>query len=265
MLPLAVAVWSRVRRLAIRVGRRGASLLFVGGLSLIIALSLLRVPPELRSQPAYQVLANIMPLPWWGVLWALACVLCLVQAFMRSDRMAFALASWLMFAYGIAYGIGSVTGDNPRGWVGAGVWVAFGCWITLISTWQETIALRHHPATQTNPLKPDDVVITADAFGNIRSWGKAATDMFGWAPGEIIGRPLILIMPERYRASHETALARVRHAGETRLLGQVVYVTGLHRDGTEFPLEVTLSVQETPGAGLTYSGVLRHCVPPEGE
>lgn len=263
MRAAVASAWSRLKRFGVHIGRRGASLLFVGGLSLIIAASLLIAPPEVRSQPAYQALGAIMPLSWWGVVWLISGILSWVQAFMRSDRIAFALAAWLMFAYGLAYAVGSITGNNPRGWVGAGVWIAFGCWISLISTWQETIHLRHHSALRSHPLRPGDVIVTCDRFGNVRSWGQAAVDMFGYQPEEIIGRPLILIMPERYRPAHESALVRVRHTGESRLLGQVVYVNGLHKDGTEIPLEVTLSVIDGP-AGLAYSGVMRRSEAEDG-
>lgn len=128
----------RARRLGRRIGRRGASLLFVGLLAEMVALSLLHTPPDVRAQPGYRVLAGILPLPVWGVAWAICGALCLWQAFAKSDRVAFAVASALMVAYGIAYLIGALTGANPRGWVGASLFFAFGAWLSLISTWPET-------------------------------------------------------------------------------------------------------------------------------
>ena len=52
---------------------------------------------------------------------------------------------------------------------------------------------------------------------------------------------LTRIMPERYRADHERALARVRTTGDLRLKGTVVTMHGLHKDGREFPIEMSLS------------------------
>ncbi|MFF4777510.1 hypothetical protein ACFY05_32105 [Microtetraspora fusca] len=125
------------RRLWRRVGRRGVSLLFVGALGLLISASLAFAPPYVQAQPGYQVLVDILPVQVWVTAWTAAGVLSLVQAFAKSDRLAYALTSGLMIAYGIAHVVGVFTGANPRGWVAASIWAAFGGWIALIATWPE--------------------------------------------------------------------------------------------------------------------------------
>jgi hypothetical protein len=132
-----VVIAEYLRRLAIRIGRRGASLLFVGLVALVLGLSIAAPPEEVRDSPGYMMLASVLPLGVWAAAWGVTGVTCLFQAFMRSDRVAFALATALMTAWGIVYGVGAVIGTVPRGWVAAAVWLGFGGWLTLISTWPE--------------------------------------------------------------------------------------------------------------------------------
>lgn len=114
------------------------SLLFLGGLAFVLALSLTFPPPAHTAQAAYLALETLAPLPVWAAAWAACWVFCWVQAFMIQDRLAFAAASAMWWLYGIAYLVGTVTGANPRGWVGGLIWLAFGGWVNLIATWDET-------------------------------------------------------------------------------------------------------------------------------
>ncbi|HEX4812078.1 MAG TPA: hypothetical protein VFV66_04940, partial [Nonomuraea sp.] len=122
-----------VARVSRRVGRRGASLAFVGLLSLVVAASLAFPPPGPRNLP------GLVPPVVWAGAWCVVGVLCLTQAFVRSDRVAFAAATALLLLYGLIHLVSFVTGDNPRGWVAGGVWLAFGGWIALIATWPEAV------------------------------------------------------------------------------------------------------------------------------
>lgn len=127
-----------VRAVVRRVGRRGASLLFVGMLAFVLAASLVWLSSaQAASTPAYLVLSEFAPLRVWAAAWAVSGALCWVQAFMRSDRLAFAVATAMWWTFGLAYLVGVVTGVNPRGWVGGGIWLAFGGWLNLIATWPE--------------------------------------------------------------------------------------------------------------------------------
>ncbi len=126
------------KRGAAQIGRRGASLLFLGLLAFVLAASLLFAPPELKNSPNYQMLIRIAPLEVWAGSWTASGILCWIQAFARQDRIAFAFATAMWWTYGIATFIGVITGINPRGWVGGLIWMAFGGWINLIATWPET-------------------------------------------------------------------------------------------------------------------------------
>ena len=101
-----------------------------------------------------------------------------------------------------------------------------------------------------------DAIVSADGEGLLRSWNRGAERMFGWRAEEVVGRPLALIMPERFRALHSEGLARVRRTGHSKLAGSVVELVGLRRDGTEFPVELSIGVWDSPD-GPAFSGVLR--------
>ena len=85
-------------------------------------------------------------------------------------------------------------------------------------------------------------VISADETGLITGWNRKAEEIFGWSHDEALGRTLTgTIIPRRYRDAHQRGLARFIEAGEGRLLGETVELAGLHRDGHEFPVEVSVT------------------------
>jgi diguanylate cyclase (GGDEF)-like protein/PAS domain S-box-containing protein len=84
-------------------------------------------------------------------------------------------------------------------------------------------------------------LVTSDAAGSITFWNEAATSMFGHEQNQAIGQPLDIIVPERFRADHRHGLARVAAGGKSSLAGKTVEVTGLHRDGREFPIELAIA------------------------
>ena len=85
-----------------------------------------------------------------------------------------------------------------------------------------------------------DAIITIDAGGVVREFNPAAERIFGFESAEIIGRSLTRVMPPSYRLLHEQGLARYLNSGEARILRQTVEVQGLRKDGTTFPLELTV-------------------------
>jgi two-component system, LuxR family, sensor kinase FixL len=101
-----------------------------------------------------------------------------------------------------------------------------------------------------------DAIVSADSTGRLLTWNGGAERLFGWTAEEIVGRPLTVIIPERFRQLHEQGIARVRRTGRSKLAGQVVELSGLRRDGSEFPLELSIGSWNAPD-GLAFSGVLR--------
>ena len=86
-----------------------------------------------------------------------------------------------------------------------------------------------------------DAIILGDPDGNILSWNTAAEHMFGYSAEEIVGKPLTLLMPIRYREQHKKGLERVRATHEMRVIGNTVELHGLRKGGEEFPIELSLS------------------------
>ena len=101
-----------------------------------------------------------------------------------------------------------------------------------------------------------DAIVSASGDGRVRSWNRGAERMFGWRADEIVGRPLTVIMPERLRVLHEQGLARVRQTGHSKLAGSVVELVALHKDGREFPIELSIGAWDSSD-GPAFSGVIR--------
>jgi len=96
-------------------------------------------------------------------------------------------------------------------------------------------------------------VITADEDGLITGWNRKAEEIFGWSHDEAVGRTLIgTIVPRRYRDAHQRGLARFIETGEGRLVGKTVELAGLHRDGHEFPVEISVSATSRSGARVAF-------------
>jgi PAS domain S-box-containing protein len=101
-----------------------------------------------------------------------------------------------------------------------------------------------------------DAIVVADHHGIILSWNRSASRLFGYTNEEAVGKPLTLLMPERYRPAHEKGLALIESTGTGRVMGTVLEVHGLRHDGTEFPIELSLATWNST-AGNFYSGIIR--------
>ena len=101
-----------------------------------------------------------------------------------------------------------------------------------------------------------DAIVTADAQGLITTWNPAAGQLFGRSAAEAIGMSLAALVPERFRSAHNEGLARVVATGETRIIGKTVEVYGLHKDGHEFPIELSLATWQEEGERF-FSGIIR--------
>ena len=101
-----------------------------------------------------------------------------------------------------------------------------------------------------------DAIISADGTGNIISWNRGAEALFGYPEAEALGKPVTLLMPERYTEAHQRGFERFRATGESRLAGKVVELHGRRKDGTEFPLALSLSHWKTD-AGSFHTSIIR--------
>ncbi|OHC75004.1 MAG: hypothetical protein A3G18_02230 [Rhodospirillales bacterium RIFCSPLOWO2_12_FULL_58_28] len=101
-----------------------------------------------------------------------------------------------------------------------------------------------------------DAIIAAGSSGEIVSWNKGASLVFGYAEEEILGSPLTRLIPDRFKEAHETAMKRARETGKTSLVGKTVELAGIRKDGSEFPLELSLG-SWTVGGETFFTGIVR--------
>ena len=102
-----------------------------------------------------------------------------------------------------------------------------------------------------------DAVITVDERQHIVLFNAAAEKMFGCPRSEAIGTPLSWFIPERFRSTHGEHIRRFGETGvSSRRMGALRLVTGLARDGREFPIDASIS-QLTDGGTRYYTVILR--------
>jgi PAS domain S-box-containing protein len=87
----------------------------------------------------------------------------------------------------------------------------------------------------------NDAIISIDHRGRVVLWNAHASALFGYTEEEMMGEPLTAIIPERFREGHAEGLKRVLGGGERHVIGHTVELAGLHRDGREFPMELSLA------------------------
>jgi PAS domain S-box-containing protein len=80
--------------------------------------------------------------------------------------------------------------------------------------------------------------------------------MFGYGESEIIGKPLTILMPERFHDAHQAGLARYLSSREAHVIGQVVELAGRRKNGQEFPLELSLSTWDSEGKTF-FTAIIR--------
>ena len=87
-----------------------------------------------------------------------------------------------------------------------------------------------------------DAVVSMDGHGLVTFWNSRAESMFGWPAVEALGRPVAdLIIPPDYRAAHVRGLAKFHETGEGAVIGRRTELTALRRDGSRFPIELTIT------------------------
>jgi len=101
-----------------------------------------------------------------------------------------------------------------------------------------------------------DAIVTADGHGRVVGWNPSAQQMFGRSESEMLGQSVGLLMPGQFRDRHEEGVQRLEAGGDPRMIGQVVELSGVRKDGTEFPLELSLA-RWTLSGGQFYTGIIR--------
>ena len=95
-----------------------------------------------------------------------------------------------------------------------------------------------------------DAMIVIDGRGTMQFFSSAAKRQFGYSESEAIGQNVSILMPNPDRTRHDGYLARYRDTGERHIIGIGRIVTGQRKDGTTFPMH--LSIGETKSGGVPY-------------
>jgi len=101
-----------------------------------------------------------------------------------------------------------------------------------------------------------DAIVTITPDGVVSWFNRGAERIFGYRAEEVIGQPVTVIMPERYRELCVAGLHRYLQTGEARVVGGTTELVGLRKDGSEFPIEMSLGETHEDGERL-FTGVIR--------
>jgi PAS domain S-box-containing protein len=101
-----------------------------------------------------------------------------------------------------------------------------------------------------------EAVITMDGEGYVRSFNRAAEDIFGFTREQVLAKPLAdFVIPPNLRAAHWSGIARLRAGGRPRFLGQRVELIAMRADGSEFPVDIRVARLSTDP--LLFIGFIR--------
>ena len=89
--------------------------------------------------------------------------------------------------------------------------------------------------------------IAIDGAGVITFANPAAEALFGYAPDDMPGRLIDVIIPEPFREAHKAGLARIAAGNPSKLAGRTIELSALRRDGTTFPMEFSMSLWQDRG------------------
>jgi PAS domain S-box-containing protein len=122
---------------------------------------------------------------------------------------------------------------------------------------QSATELRHQGAWLSAILDTAvEAIILIDPRGIIKSVNPATRRIFGYSPEELRGRNVKLLMPEPYQAEHDGYLERYLETGQRRIIGIGREVVGRRKDGTRFPMDLSVSEMLLGGERM-FSGFVR--------
>ena len=102
----------------------------------------------------------------------------------------------------------------------------------------------------------DEGIISLNGEGEVMLWNKGAETLFGFSTDEMQRQTLERIIPERFRLAHQAGIKRASQAGGKTVEGEMFELMGLRRDGSEFPLELSLGYWHKNGE-IFFTGIVR--------
>lgn len=175
------------------------------------------------------------------------------------------LAGALSIALGLTL-VGYEAIWDPQVWVRATLFVALTLTIGIIGTRMRrtTQDVRHYvddlqareAHLQSILDTVPDAMIVIDERGTMQSFSTAAVRQFGWRPDEVIGKNVSMLMPDPYRSQHDGYLSRYMSTGERRIIGIGRVVVGERKDGSTFPMELSVG-EMISGQQRYFTGFVR--------
>jgi two-component system, LuxR family, sensor kinase FixL len=159
--------------------------------------------------------------------------------------------------------IGPIAGGSL---IAAGAFVLIGFAIALGGQWFQWA--RAHAESVTGGLARreahlrslldtvPDAIVVIDEKGMIRDFSPAAERTFGWEAEAVRGRNVSMLMPDPYRSAHDSYLERYYRTGDKRIIGKGRVVVGQRKDGSTFPIELSVGEMNVEGA-RHFTGFVR--------
>jgi PAS domain S-box-containing protein len=105
-----------------------------------------------------------------------------------------------------------------------------------------------------------DGLLTVDDSGAILSFNRGAKKIFGYTAEEVLGRNVSMLMSEPHRSAHDAYLRRYLLEGNSKVIGRLLTLEGLRKDGSTFPMDLTVT-QMRVGGRIAFVGLCRDATP----
>ena len=130
--------------------------------------------------------------------------------------------------------------------------------VLLLSNVLDGLATAYENESRFNTLAETatDGIISIDDQSTIRYANPTASQMFGYELAEMLGKNLTDLMPERFRQIHLTSVTRYITTGKKHIHWRAVELTGLHKSGREFPIEISFG-EDVRNDGHFFTGIVR--------
>ena len=161
---------------------------------------------------------------------------------------------------------GAVVLDHPANLLDAILFLALGPMIGLAGRALNARTAEAHHAIQRFEEREahlrsildtvPDAMIVIDDQGRMQSFSAAAERLFGWTVQEAVGQNVSMLMPSPYREQHDGYLDRYKATGERRIIGIGRVVVGERKDGSTFPMELSVGEVASQGQRL-FTGFVR--------
>ena len=99
-------------------------------------------------------------------------------------------------------------------------------------------------------------MVVIDTSGIMQSFSATAERLFGYRASEAVGKNVSILMPEPYRGHHDAYLSRYMATGERRIIGVGRLVVGQRKDGSTFPMELSVGEMRS-GDRRFFTGFVR--------